>query len=479
MPKIAIIGAGISGLCTGYMLHRRLLECSPQNDCSISLFESSDRIGGVIQTEMVDGFLIDHGADMFATNPSAAMDLCEQLGVADQLILPQESRRGARIYTNGELIPIPEGFVLMRATRTWPMLTTPLLSWSAKLRFLVERFCRVGAHDDGFDESVAEFVTRRMGRSVLEKIVAPLAAGIYTADVTQLSMRSTMKPIHQMEKTHRSLYAATKARARSGEDAVDRTSTGARYGQFRTFPGGMGQLVESIANALPRGSLRLNHEVTSIDRPSIKWRLTVNQTQHDFDHVVLAAPANAASRLLRPVNAEVAETLGSIRSASTAIVVLGVNRTQIRKDIETFGFVVPPCEGKQVLAGSFASHKFAGRAPNDSVLIRCFVGGMLHPDTLQRTDEELVASVREELGEMIGLQGEPRLIKVIRWPSSMPQYEVGHHRKVNTIKHEIAELHGLWLNNNALHGVGIAPLVNQAKQTADSIAKTILEQCGT
>ena len=474
MTRIAIIGAGLSGLATGDALHRKIDETSMDPKPSITLFESSDLIGGVIQTESCDGFLIDHGADMFATNPSSAIKLCEQLGIEDRLLLPQSSRQGARIYSGGKLVPIPEGFVLMRATKTWPMLTTPLLSWSAKLRFLVERFCQRGPHDEDFDESVADFVSRRMGRSVLEKIVAPLAAGIYTADVNRLSMRSTMNAIHQMEKEHGSLNAATKFRARAGEDGVERTSTGARYSQFRAFPGGMSQLICSLAGGLPDDSIQLRCAVTRIHRVADQWRLgSGDEELGSFDRVVLAVPAKPTARLLRPLDAQAADAFASIRSASTAIVVLGIKKSQIEKCIETFGFVVPPSLGKNILAASFASHKFAGRAPEGSVLIRCFLGGMLHPDAIHQTDQELIRCVLDELGEMIGLHGHPQVVRVVRWPDSMPQYEVGHHRKVDAIELAMKKLPNLFVNNNALHGVGIAPLIGQSQRTAQAVLESL------
>jgi oxygen-dependent protoporphyrinogen oxidase len=380
----------------------------------------------------------------------------------------------------------------MRATQLWPMLTTPLLSIRGKLRFLLERFMpSIGgvssrgeekSEDDSLppDESVADFVRRRMGREVLERIVAPLSAGIYTADVNRLSMQATMGPIAKMEREYGSLARATAARRRSGQDSVERSSAGARYSQFRAFRGGMIELISTLADSLPAGTIRLSSPVESIDRsptsrsPASRsrapWTVTVNREPQTFDEVVVAVPPVTASSLVGPHAPDAAHELAGIESASTAIVVLGARESEIERDINTFGFVVPLSEGRRILAGSFASHKFAGRAPHGYVLIRVFVGGAMQPELLRLSDEELVKLVREELSELIGYRGDPELTRVVRWNHAMPQYHVGHRDRVERIEQAMARVDGLSLMTNALHGVGIAPVIRQAGTVAKKIA---------
>ena len=473
--KIAIIGGGLSGLATAAQLNRKLRERQVADQYELQLFEAADRVGGVIHTERVGEFLIDHGADMFATKPPAALELFQALGVEDQLIQPRENRRGARICANGKLVPIPDGFVLMRATRKTPMWTTPLLSLRGKLRFFAERFIRSASHDDDTDESVADFVRRRMGDEVLERIVAPLSAGIYTADVTKLSMKSTMGPIYEMERQHGSLAAATRARKKSGEDSVERSSTGARYGHFRAFAGGSIQLIETLRASLPPVTVQTN---TSIEKlvPDSKggWQVVTNKGwQQHFDHVIVALPPAPAAKLLASVSPIASKVLSSIESASTAIVVLAVNRSDISADIETFGFVVPASENRRILAGSFASHKFEGRSPDDKVIVRVFIGGAMQPELLKKSDADLIQIAREELADIMGLSGDPLVTRVVRWNQAMPQYHVGHHQKVQAIESEIANIDNLSLINNAMHGVGIAPVIQAAEKCADQC----IEEC--
>lgn len=455
--RVAIVGGGLSGLATAVSL--QLADPS----CEITLWEASRRVGGVIDTERVDGFVIDRGADMFALSPPAALQLLEQLGVADRLIRPQPDGRGARIVDRGELVDVPDGFVLMRATKLSSVLTTPLLSLAGKLRLLTEPLRRpLTSEDPTEDVSVAQFVRHRLGEEVLQRLVAPLVGGIYTADVERLSMKATMGPLAKMERDHGSLTAATWSRRRSGADDVERGSSGARYEQFRAFPGGMIELINTLAAALPPGTIQTNCRVDQLRREGPTWQLQCGEQSHSFDQLVVAVPPVAAARLLSDIASQAASELSGIESASTAIVVLALRRDEIQKDIRTFGFVVPPSEHRKILAGSFASNKFAGRAPDDHVLVRCFFGGMLQPQLLELDDDALVALACDELRELIGLSGQPVLHRVVRWNNAMPQYHVGHLQRVERIETDIDSIPGLWLINNALHGVGIAPIIQAA-----------------
>ncbi len=516
--RVAIVGGGLSGLVAAAVLRR--------NDPTIHLdvFEAAPRAGGVIHTQRVTHdtigeILIDHGADMFATQPPAAFELCRDLGVLDQLIEPKQEGRGAMIVRRGRLVPVPDGFVLMRATKLWPMLTTPLLSWRGKLRLLLEplipaRRDNATDRDDTHDESVGSFVRRRLGREILDRIVAPLVAGIYTADVERLSMRATMAPIYQMESRYGSLTKATLARRLSREDDVERTSSGARYGQFRAFRQGMGGLIETLLDQLPRDAVHTDRPVTAIrpaptDTPTgrKRWILETGPDGQDdgdqeaenhapadrapYDHVILATPAAVAARLLAPHAKIAAGELATIESASSAIVVLTVPRNAIRRPPGAFGFVVPAIENRRILAASFASEKFAGRAPDSHMIIRVFLGGALRPDLLELDDESLIRIANEELAELIGLEpptdpphpvadvvktsGSDRTeshrdTRVIRWDHAMPQYHTGHLDKVKAIREDLATLPGISLLSNAIDGVGIAPRIATATRLANQIA---------
>lgn len=466
-PRICIVGGGLSGLTAASKLQRLL------PNASISIYEAGARVGGVIHSERIGTFLVDHGADMFATNPPGALKLCEELGVSQDLILPTDEGQGAKIVRNGELLPLPEGFVLMRATQLIPMLRTPLLSLRGKIRFLLERWIPARKGERGAeDESISQFVERRMGKEMLDRIVAPLAAGIYTADINRLSMRATMGPIAKMEATYGSLAKATAARRKSGQDSVERNSTGARYSQFRAFPGGMVQLIDALVADLPEDCIQLNSAVTGFKACGAGgWELAVSQQVVTCDEIILATPPRISSNLLKDQCPIAANILTDIEASSVAIVVLGVQRSQIKNPANCFGFVVPLTEKRKILACSFASAKFSGRAKEDEVLIRVFVGGAMQSELLDESDEVLIDLVRVELSELIGLTGEPSLEKVIRWDNAMPQYHVGHQERIKRLEKEIDQIDNLTMVSNAFHGVGIAPLIGQAEKAAESIAK--------
>lgn len=469
---IAIIGGGLSGLATACQIQR----LNP--DASIQLFESDSRVGGVIHSETrnVPGHgpvLIDHGADMFATKPSAAMDLLDHLNATSRLIEPNVPGRGAMIVHCGKLQPIPEGFVLMRATRLRSMLATPLLSWMGKLRLAKEAVVREPQHDD--DESVAQFVRRRLGDEMLQRIVGPLVAGIYTADVERLSMKATMAPLRTMARSHGSLAKATLKRRWSGKEGVESTSSGARYEQFRAFPGGMIELIETLRDALPNDAIHLNCPVEKIERDVTGTRpfrvIFADGTTRSFGQVVLTTPARVSTRLLANLSPAASETLAKIEYASAAIAVLVVKRTNIAMKRPTFGFVVPLMEQRRILAGSFASTKFAGRAPDELTIIRVFLGGMMQSEILEKDDGELTNIAQEELADLIGLSGAPLFSQVVRWNDAMPQYNIGHLERVTQIKNAIAQIPGFHLCSNAFDGVGIAPVIGAALKTATDVVE--------
>ncbi len=466
-PKICIVGGGLSGLATASKLQRLL------PNAAIEIREATHRVGGVIHTERLGSYLVDHGADMFATNPPAAIQLCEELGVSNQLMQPLAEDRGAKIVCEGRLVPLPEGFVLMRATQLMPMLRTPLLSVTGKVRFLVERWIprrrKAGIQHD--DESIGEFVSRRMGREMLDRIVAPLTAGIYTADINRLSMLATMGPIAEMEAKYGSLAKATAARRRTGQDSVERNSTGARYSQFRAFQGGMIQLIQSLVDDLPAETIHTDSPVQKITpRKNGGWQVDLTKKSLLCDELVLATPPQVSAKLLQDQCAVAAKLLGEIEASSVAIVILGVDQSQIKKPANCFGFVVPLQENKKILACSFASAKFAERAPMNKVLIRVFVGGAMQPELLTGTDQAIISLVREELAQLIGLGGEPEVAKVVRWNNAMPQYHVGHLDRIEKIEQAIEPVQHLTMISNAFHGVGIAPLISQAEKVAKTIA---------
>jgi protoporphyrinogen/coproporphyrinogen III oxidase len=472
-PRIAIIGGGITGLAAAH----RILEILPQ--AQLSVFEASNRLGGVLETIERDGFLVERSADNFLTAPPAALELCRRLGMGNELIPTDESRRRAFVVRGGRLVPIPDGFYLMSPRKLLPVLGSPLLSVLGKLRLLVEPLVPRGPIaianlDPPFDESVASFARRRLGCEMFERIVQPLVAGIYTADPEKLSMAATMPQFVEFERRYSSLLHATLRRTRAGNSA-----SGARYGLFLAPKHGLQSLVAKLADRLPQDGVHLNTSVTRVDRQSGKWQLTFNprsatdNPRSIFEAIVVAVPAFAAAKLLESSNSQLAAELATIEYAGCAVVSLGFHHHQIGHALNGFGFVVPQTENRRIIAGSFASLKYPGRAPNDHVLIRVFIGGALPPELLDLPDTDLRRVALDELADLLQITGIPLVTDIARWPRSMPQYHVGHLARVARIEQLTDAYPTLALAGNAYRGVGIPQCVASGEAAAQRIAMAL------
>jgi protoporphyrinogen/coproporphyrinogen III oxidase len=476
MKKIAVIGAGISGLAAAHRV--RELDATAE----VILFEAGDRLGGIIGTIRQDGYLIETSADSFITNMPWATDLCRRIGFADRLIPTDPSHRGAMVVSRGQLHPVPEGFLLMAPNRLGAVMASPILSLRGKLRLACERF--IAAKRDGGDESLAAFAKRRLGREAFERLVQPLVGGIYTADPEKLSLAATLPRFLEMEHQHGSLIRAAKANRKaaaggsgSSTDIADSEDSGARYSMFVAPREGLSSFVDAIAKRLPQGCVRLNSTVERLERDGEKWRLhspTVSVGLcEEFDAVILATPAPAAAKLLGDVDASLAAELAAIEHAGSAIVILAYDQSQIAHPLNAFGFVVPAIENRRILSASFSSVKFPGRAPDGKVLIRVFLGGALQAEMLNLPDDELQRIACEELANLLGIRGEPCLSKIFRWPSAMPQYHLGHLQRLKRIDDRIAQLLGLALAGNAFSGVGIPQCIRSGETAAERVLTSL------
>lgn len=461
--KLVVVGGGVAGLACAH----RALEVARERaiPLEISLLEARDRLGGTIETEHVDGFLVEAGPDSFLSEKPWAIALCRRLGVEHRLVRTDDRFRKTFVWFGGRLHPLPDGFQLLAPTRLGPFVGSRLFSWPGKLRMALDLV--LPRRPPGDDESLGSFVRRRLGREALERVAQPLVAGIYTADPDDLSLAATMPRFLELERAQRSVVLALWRAGRHGPAASGGTS-GARWSLFVTFADGMGELIAALAARLPAASVQLGRRVSSIERRGDAWRVEgPGGLALDADRVVVAAEAHAASRMLRYVDPPLATLLQVIVYASSATVSLGYRRADVPHPLDGFGFVVPRTEGRALLACTFSSVKYPGRAPKNSVLLRCFMGGALETRALEDDDGGLVRRAREELGAALGVTAEPMLVRVARHPVSMPQYAVGHLRTVEAIERRLTEAPGLFLAGSAYRGVGIADCVRSGEAAAE------------
>jgi oxygen-dependent protoporphyrinogen oxidase len=279
-------------------------------------------------------------------------------------------------------------------------------------------------------------------------------------------MRATMKRFVDMERTHGSLIAAT---ALSTEDNAAR---GARYDLFRAPVGGISQLIESLTAALakfPNTTIATNSVVDSIKKSDQRWTVNSDENAQSFDGLIVATGAASASRMLAGVDTELSKVLDSIETASSAIVAIGLNQSQLKRPFEGFGIIYPHIDGGQVIAISFSSNKFAGRCNEDQLLIRVFIGGAMQSELVDLDDESLFEIALAQLDKSVGLDGQPIFKRVFRWRNCMPQYHLGHVERVERIE-KLAGAHANFaLAGNSYHGVGIPACVESGKNAANKV----------
>lgn len=465
MKNIVVVGGGITGLSAALELD------AAKFDAHVQILESSNRLGGVLETIHPDGYLIERSADNFATMIPNAKDLTQRLGLLPELIQPNQNGRQAFVFTKGKAHPIPAGFSLMQPTRIMSILSTPVLSISGKIRLLREFWVPprklTSTHDE--DESLESFAVRRLGQEAFDKLVEPIVSGIFTADPKTLSMAATMPQFLQMERTSGGLIRGYLSSRKQDAAATARRASGARYDQFMAPKDGMSAWIEALASHLPKGSVRLNTAAFKIEPLSRnRWQITTTSGESiQADGVLLATPASVSARLLSNVSSQASSLVGSIPYASSAVVAMVVNRSEIQGRLDGFGIVVPSCENRQALAISFTSNKYPGRTPDDQVLLRIFLGGSLHPETLELPDSQLEAIAFDEAKQILRWTGQGlRWKAVIRWNQAMPQYLVGHVQKVKELELLLDDLKTLRVCGAAYNGVGIPQCVRSGQDAA-------------
>lgn len=453
--RIAILGGGISGVTAAWQLARL-------GATDVTLYESSERLGGTVETIRSGGFIIESGPDGWVTEKPWAKELADELGLGDKLVGSLDEGRVTYIVQEGKLVAMPDGMRMMVPTDLDSLDHSPLFSAAAIAAYEGE----IGRADDlraaapDHDESVADFVLRHFGEEVLTKIGAPLLSGVFGGDVARLSVRAVMPKFVEIERKSGSLVAALRGASARAKSSV-----------FTSLADGLGSLIDKLVEEIPSEWTRFSTVVSSIKRDGERWRVSSlgdgsADTKDYFDVVVVALPAPVARALLRPVSARIAELL-TLETSSAVLAALAFDEEfQLPRG---FGFLVPEGEGSGLLAATFVDQKFPDRVPTGCRLLRGFFGGELGVQLAQKTDDVIAARTLSELRELLGALPDPIFSVVRRWPRSLPQYEVGHLERMAELDGLVHAQPSLWLLGNAYRGVGLPDLVSDARAAAHEL----------
>jgi len=479
---VVVVGGGVAGLTAALEL--------AEGGVPVTLVESTGRFGGKIATHRVDGLVIEGGADSFLSSKPAGLAMAERLGITDRLVNSKTEDRRTFVWSRGALRELPEGLVLGSPARAWSLLRSGLLSPLGAARLVGD--IAVRRADSGRDgrplpeETVAGFFTRRLGPEAYSRVVEPLLAGIHAGDATRLSLPATFPRFVDMERDHGGLVRATLAsqvpkvpNSLRRKDLGRRSAGGGPVGPvprgrtpFVSFQTGMAELIEAFERRLAAlgVDLRRDQRVVTIRAVGGGYEVVLaDGTALPAGAVVLATPAPVTAGLVRPLSPVAATLLEEVEHASTATVSLAYRANDMGTIPSGYGFVVPRAEGRHLLAATWGSGKWPGRAPAGQVVVRGYVGGVGREAVLEADDDGLVHLVRAELGALAGIRGTPVHSEVHRYPDGMPQYTVGHLGRVERIRAALAACPGLAVTGAAYNGVGIPDCISDALTSARQV----------
>lgn len=473
--RVVIIGGGIAGLSTAWHLEQQAAQQGIVLDDIV--LESADRWGGKVLSEQVeadgDAFIIEAGPDSFLTQKPWALQLARQLGLEDHFLGTNDAKRKTYVLRKGKPIVMPDGIMMMVPTQFMPFVTSPLISPLGKLRMGLDLLIPPRMDDE--DETLSQFVGRRLGKEAVDKLAEPMMAGIYNASAERQSIMATFPHYRALEKEHGSLTRGMLASKRKREAAKANRPAGSKpLSAFISFDGGTDELITALIAQL-QGDLRLNATVESVAMEADGYLVRLaNGTEIQADAVVMATPAYVTADLIGEKLPEAARLLENIRYVSTGTISLAYREADIHKPLDGAGLLVPSSEKRPINAITISSTKFDKRAPEGMVLMRVFFGGSRSAETMHMDDDTLRQTVRAELKAMLGITAEPLFDRIYRWWQANPQYDVDHLKRVDVIEAALPE--GLYVTGSPYRGVGLPDCVHQGQQTAGKLLASYKER---
>lgn len=466
--KVAVVGGGIAGLSAAYYLNKKAEESGRQ--VSVTLLEKDAAWGGKIRTVREDGFVIEGGPDAYLVTKPWMRDICRELGLADGLQGTSQEHTETFILHKGRLTSIPEGLTMTIPTQFGPLLKTRLLTLPQKARMGLD-FIIPARKDDG-DESLAEFISRRLGRAAYDQLVGPLLSGIYAGDGDRLSLASTFPNLREMEAEHGGLIKGALAlRLKRAQMAKARTK--GKNGKssrsiFESHRDGLATIVEAMVENLEGNGadLRLGIGATQIKKDGNTFQILLEGGESlEADAVALATPAYVSGKLVEGFAPELAEACNQIEYVTTATVSMAFRKEDL-PPLKGYGYIIPQGEDSKALACTWTSTKWANRSPEDHMLVRVFVGRIQDAERLPEDAVSLAAIAREEICSTMGIELEPVKTWVFRWEKAMPQYNLGHPERLEEIERLMESHPTLALAGNGFGGIGMPDCIRSGIEAA-------------
>jgi oxygen-dependent protoporphyrinogen oxidase len=451
--KICIAGAGISGLATA----QAILARNP--DAEVTVFEASERVGGKVWTEKTpEGYLCEWGVNGFLDKIPRTLELCEETGLAP--LRADVAAQKRYVFSRGELHKLPE--------KPPEFFKSKLLTFPGRLRVVYEMFAG-GTNNP--DETLAQFATRRLGREAFDRLIDPMASGVFAGNAEELSLKSCFPRIHEIEMEYGSLIRGLiKLQKKAKKEGQKNKPGPGPGGTLTSFESGMSAITDRLAEEL--GSrIRLATPIEAVDREGDRYTLQLGDGQtEECDKLVLAAPAHAQARMLRSLDPELAELIGGIPYPALSVVCFGYRKERVGNLLDGFGFLVPSKENRSILGTIVDSNVFTHRAPEGSLLLRTMVGGARNSDIALLPETQLLDRVRSDLKDILGVDAEPDFAKICRHEKAIPQYVVGHAGRLEAIEEKRQRHPGLVLTGNAYRGVSFNDCCVNAFETAQSLS---------
>lgn len=450
---VVIIGGGISGLAALHFLKTR------HASKNIILLEADSRLGGTIGTDNIDGYSFDWGPNGFLDREPLTLQLCHELGLDDTLERAGNNVSNRFIMRGGRLLEVPMSPI--------KFMKSDILSISGRLRILREPFASVSKKTD---ETIYDFVVRRIGREAADYLVQPMVSGVYGGLAEKLSLKSCFGIMHEMESEYGSLIKAMFAKSRVAKKKGYKSGGPAGPGGWLTsFNGGLYPLIERFAK-LYSDFMHTNNHVNKIFQIAEGYIVQSSGNENiQTSKVIIATPSYKAADIVSELSSTLKEQLDAIPYAPIAVVCLGYYKKDVAHPLDGFGFLVPPKEKKNILGSIWTSSIFANRSPDGEVQFRCMLGGDGNHDVINKTDDELIELTIRDLNSVVGLKSTPKITKVYKWNKGIPQFILGHQERLRKIEHELDKLNGIYLAGNAYYGISLNDCVKQAYKIVETI----------